>query len=156
MQERIEKNSKYFRSIEMLGGHPILRVCYPDKWSVFPSIDESIKVTRSDTAPNEWFYYSTDENVTLNDMFNLMEQTVEVNLSAIAKIELLKVKMEELKAVFGAETLDRLQRLKFVIEDDEQPKQTKKNRKKKQEQKKVESKPQEEEYVMIEERTDGL
>lgn len=124
IQDRIKNNAEYFRSIEMAGLYPIVRVWFPEKWGVFPSKDERIKITRSEDTANEWYYYTTDETVGLDDMFDLMEQTINVNLSAIAKVELLKVKIEELKHVFSEESLEKLQTLTFKFED------VKKNRRK--------------------------
>lgn len=116
IQDRIRKNSEYFRSIEMASTYPILRVKYPEKWGVYPSNDGRIKVTRSEDTPNEWYYYTTDESVTLDNMFDMLEQTVDMNLSAISKIQLLKEKVEELKELFSSETLERLQTLYFGFE----------------------------------------
>lgn len=102
----------------MLGGHPILKVCYPEKWSISNSLNENIKVAKSEDYTNEWFYYSVDENITLDDLFELVEQTANINLSAIAKFELLKAKINELKEFFSAHNLEELERMKFVVEEE--------------------------------------
>lgn len=131
LQDRIIKNAQYFKGIEMMGQYPILKVSYPPKWGVFPSENDTIKVAKSEDTPNEWFYYTTLESVTLDDMFDLMENTIKVNLSAIAKIELLKLKIEELKVLFSNESLERLQTLQFTITDENEKKPKKQKRKKK-------------------------
>ena len=117
----------------MLGGHPILKVCYPEKWSISSSLNENIKVAKSEDYPNEWFYYSVDENVTLDDLFELVEQTANINLSAIAKFELLKAKINELKEFFSAHNLEELERMKFVVEEEVLAKPKKARGKKKKE-----------------------
>lgn len=115
LQERINKISQYFKSMEITNNTLIVRVKYNNKWGVYPSDDEKIKVTKSDDAPNEWYYYGKVEDVTIDDIFDLIENTIEMNLSAAAKLELLNSKFEELKMLFASESLERLATLKFVL-----------------------------------------
>lgn len=115
LQERINKISQYFRSMEMTNGIIIIKVQYNNKWGVYPSDDNKIKVAKSEDTPNEWFYYGNFSEVTIDDIFDLIENTIEMNLSAAAKLELLNNKFEELKNLFATESLERLSTLKFVL-----------------------------------------
>lgn len=115
LQERINKISQYFRSMEMTNGIIIIKVQYNNKWGVYPSDDNKIKVAKSEDTPNEWFYYGNFNDITVDDVFDLIENTIEMNLSAAAKLELLNSKFEELKNLFATESLERLSTLKFVL-----------------------------------------
>lgn len=115
LQERINKISQYFRSMEMTNGIIIIKVQYNNKWGVYPSDDNKIKVAKSEDTPNEWFYYGNFNDITVDDIFDLIENTIEMNLSAAAKLELLNNKFEELKNLFATESLERLSTLKFVL-----------------------------------------
>lgn len=115
LQERINKISQYFRSMEMTNGVIIIKVQYNNKWGVYPSDDNKIKVAKSEDTPNEWFYYGNFNDITVDDIFDLIENTIEMNLSAAAKLELLNSKFEELKNLFATESLERLSTLKFVL-----------------------------------------
>lgn len=115
LQERINKISQYFRSMEMTNGIIIIKVQYNNKWGVYPSDDNKIKVAKSEDTQNEWFYYGNFNDVTVDDIFDLIENTIEMNLSAAAKLELLNNKFEELKNLFATESLERLSTLKFVL-----------------------------------------
>lgn len=115
LQERINKISQYFRSMEMTNGIIIIKVQYNNKWGVYPSDDNNIKVAKSEDTPNEWFYYGNFNDITVDDIFDLIENTIEMNLSAAAKLELLNSKFEELKNLFATESLERLSTLKFVL-----------------------------------------
>lgn len=115
LQERINKISQYFRSMEMTNGIIIIKVQYNNKWGVYPSDDNKIKVAKSEDTPNEWFYYGNFNDITVDDIFDLIENTIEMNLSAAAKLELLNSKFEELKNLFATESLERLSTLKFVL-----------------------------------------
>ena len=115
LQERINKISQYFRSMEMTNGIIIIKVQHNNKWGVYPSDDNKIKVAKSEDTPNEWFYYGNFNDITVDDIFDLIENTIEMNLSAAAKLELLNSKFEELKNLFATESLERLSTLKFVL-----------------------------------------
>lgn len=115
LQERINKISQYFRSMEMTNGVIIIKVQYNNKWGVYPSDDNKIKVAKSEETTNEWFYYGNFNDITVDDIFDLIENTIEMNLSAAAKLELLNSKFEELKNLFATESLERLSTLKFVL-----------------------------------------
>lgn len=117
LQDRINRISQYFKGMEMTNNLWIIRVQYGDRWGVYPSDDNSIKVAKSEEVPNEWFYYGNAIEVSVDDIFDLIENTIEVNLSAAAKLELLSAKFEELKKLFATETLERLNTLQFVITD---------------------------------------
>ena len=101
--------------MEMTNGIIIIKVQYNNKWGVYPSDDNKIKVAKSEDTPNEWFYYGNFNDITVDDIFDLIENTIEMNLSAAAKLELLNSKFEELKNLFATESLERLSTLKFVL-----------------------------------------
>lgn len=126
LQERINKISQYFRSMEMTNGIIIIKVQYNNKWGVYPSDDNKIKVAKSEDTPNEWFYYGNFNDITVDDIFDLIENTIEMNLSAAAKLELLNSKFEELKNLFATESLERLSTLKFVLSNKKSYRKSKK------------------------------
>ena len=128
LQERIQKNEKYFRGLEIVNNTVIIKVLYGEKWGAYPSQDEIIKVAKSDDVKNEWFYYADYTYTVIDDIFNLIEETIEMNLSAIERLELFNVKMEELKTLFANEPLQKLKTLSFQFEE---IKKTKKNKSKK-------------------------
>jgi hypothetical protein len=117
LQERIQKNEKYFRGMEIVNNTVIIKVLYGEKWGAYPSQDEVIKVAKSEDTPNEWFYYADYTYTVIDDIFNLIEETIEMNLSAIERLELFNVKMEELKTLFANEPLQKLKTLSFQFEE---------------------------------------
>ena len=58
-------------------------------------------------------------------MFDLIDNTIEMNVSAEAKLELLNTKFDELKHLFATEQLEKLQTLTFVFNE---PKKIKKGK----------------------------
>jgi hypothetical protein len=130
LQERIQKNEKYFRGMEIVNNTVIIKVLYGEKWGAYPSQDEIIKVAKSDEVKNEWFYYADYTYTVIDDIFNLIEETIEMNLSAIERLELFNVKMEELKTLFANESLQKLKTLSFQFEEVKKIKKNKSKKKK--------------------------
>lgn len=131
LQDRIKKNAKYFRGMEMENGFLIVKVLYEDKWGVYSREDESVKVAKSTEINNEWYYYGDFDVITFDDVFDLIEETIEMNLSAIAKIELLNEKFNELKTIFATEKLEKLKTLYFAFDEVINKPKRKYNKKKK-------------------------
>lgn len=132
--------------VEMTGGLNIVRVVFEPKWVVYGNDDESIKVARSEERDGEWFYYGNADVVDIEDIIDLIDQTIEHNESILAKIELLREKIEELKELFNEKSLNELRTLRFEFD---KPKKkpssgTKKGTTRK---KKVKEEPKEEEVV---------
>ena len=122
LQDRIKAINSYFVGIESYNDALIIRVRYPERWGVYNSNDDTIKVVKSEEAVNEYYYYGDVKDIDLDRIFDLIEETIQMNQDVIKKIELLKVKMNELKELFDTKTLDELNTLKFVTES---PKATK-------------------------------
>ena len=127
LQERIKKNEVYFRGMEIVNNTAIIKVLYGEKWGAYPSPDEKIKVAKSEEVPNEWFYYSDYTYTVIDEIFDLIEETVDMNLSAIERLGLFNQKMEELKELFANEPLPKLKTLTFHFEE-EKPKRNKKKK----------------------------
>lgn len=126
VEDYISKIGEYFEGIERYNDALIVRVKLPERWGVYPSSDERIKVAPSEEVPNEYYYYGSSNDVNLEDIFQLIIETIQMNKDVLLKIELLKEKVQELKELFDTKPLEELKTLKFVTE---QPKKTKAKRK---------------------------
>ena len=118
LQDEIKKLGDYFRGIEYFNDALIVKVNFPPRWQVYTSIDGNIKPAKSEKAIGEYFYYGDMNKVSLDDIFGLIEETIDANKDAELKIQLLNDKVAELKELFKREPYERLSRLKFVIEEE--------------------------------------
>ena len=125
LQDEILKLGDYFRGIEYFNDALIVKVNFPTRWQVYPSIDGNIKPAKSENEVGGYFYYGDMNKVSLDDIFGLIEETIEANKDAELKIQFLNEKVMELKELFKREPYERLSRLKFVIEDEVKEKKTK-------------------------------
>ena len=126
VEDYISKIGEYFEGIERYNDALIVRVKLPERWGTYPSSDERIKVAKSEEVPNEYYYYGSSNDVNLEDIFQLILETIQMNKDVLLKIELLKEKVQELKELFDTKPLDELKTLKFVTE---KPKKAKTSRK---------------------------
>lgn len=115
MQERIKDISEYFRGFEFVQNLLIIKVQYKDKWDVFGTKDESIKVAPDDKDKNVYFYYG-ENTIEYDAFFNLIETTIRYNMEKEEKVALLREKMNELKELFLNENMETLKTLKFTFE----------------------------------------
>lgn len=106
--------------MEIIDGKWVVCVRYSSKWGAYPSDDGKIRALADDNAPDTYWYYAKDENINIDDIFNLIEETIQTNLDAIKKADLFKQKVEELKSVFSDETnsTSKLETLRFVFQEE--------------------------------------
>lgn len=117
LQNKIELIKPYFRSLETYNDALIIRVQFPPKWAVFPSDDGKIKAAPSDQKAYEYFYYGDSNKVSLDDIFDFIKETIEVNQSIEEKAKLLVEKTKELQELFETTPLEKLKTLNFVMKD---------------------------------------
>lgn len=129
LQDRIKEIKPYFKGIEIKENLFIVKINFPQGWNAYDREDGIIKAAKSDVAENEWFYYANVDEVDLNDIFDLIQDTIKNNEEIYQKIELMKIKMGELKELFQNESLEKLQTIKFVFET-VKPKRVSKRKKK--------------------------
>lgn len=119
LQERLSKIREYFVGMEMYNGLWVVRVKYRPKWGAYPPENGRIKVVSDENESDLWWYCANDEDVEIDSIIDLIEETIETNMEAIKKVELFKLKASELKQIFSDESisLKKLQTLKFVFDD---------------------------------------
>ena len=141
LQDKIELIKPYFRSLETYNDALIIRVQFPPKYAVFPSDDGKIKAAPSDQKAYEYFYYGDGNEVSLEDIFDFIKNTIEVNQSLEIKAKLLVEKAKELQELFEVTPLEKLKTLKFAMEDVKKPKAKRKYTKRKKAQENVKEEP---------------
>ena len=131
LQNEILSIQEYFRSVEYYGDHIVVKVEFPKRWHVYSSLDEKIKAIPDDNIPNIFFYFTNINDSSLEDVFDLIRETIDTNVNALKKVEMMKERMNELKELFSTHSIEELKGLKFVLEDSKSKPKRKYNRKKK-------------------------
>lgn len=116
--QNINKIKEYFQSMDIYEGRWVITVKYRPKWGAYSSDDGRIKVGPDERTPDVWLYCAADDTVEVDEIIDLIEETVQTNLEAIKKVELFKLKANELKQLFSDESISfkKLQTLKFVFD----------------------------------------
>ena len=91
VEDYISKIGEYFEGIERYNDALIVRVKLPERWGVYPSSDERIKVTPSEEVPNEYYYYGSSNDVNLEDIFqtktHILMRFLELNSKVITSMQ---------------------------------------------------------------------
>ena len=119
LQDRLNKIKDYFQSIEQFEGKWVICVKYKPKWGAYPSEGGKINAVPDENTPDVWWYYGKDDKVDIDSIFDLIDETIQTNLDAIRKVELFKLKAEELKRIFSDDSISfkKLQTLRFVFDE---------------------------------------
>ena len=135
LQDRLNKIKDYFQSIEQFDGKWVICVKYKPKWGAYPSEGGKINAVPDENTPDVWWYYGKDDKVDIDSIFDLIDETIQTNLDAIRKVELFKLKAEELKRIFSDDSISfkKLQTLRFVFDEkiamnDSKPKKGKRSK----------------------------
>lgn len=111
----------------------MVTLTYGKKWTVqLPPEEPKQKVMCAKVREDGTYCYMTETNNGLDPVFELIDNTIQYNEDIEKKVELLKVKAEELKELFANCTYDELLMLKFVIEKPQEPSVQKNKRQSKQ------------------------
>lgn len=95
----------------------MVSLTYGKKWTVLtPTEHSEQKVMCAKIKEDNTYCYMTETRNGLEPVFALIDETIQYNEELEKKVELLKVKAEELKELFANCTYDKLLMLKFVIE----------------------------------------
>lgn len=94
----------------------MVTVTYGKKWAVQMPAETNSKVMCAKVREDGTYCYMTETSNGLEPVFGLIDSTIRYNEELEKKVELLKVKAEELKELFSSKSYDELLRLKFVIE----------------------------------------
>jgi hypothetical protein len=118
VNSRIKNIGKYFGVFNVHEGTVCVGVTFPDKWTLFDveticnEFHVQIQVKDGTT------FFLCDINDGFDPVFDAVDFIIEQNRALEEKTALLKEKVEELRVLFETESLDKLQTLHFVFDED--------------------------------------
>ena len=130
-ENRLKKLNTYDVSFEIKQGYYHIALKYDDGWSILDSDNENIYIQEKNGFHH---YIASADNVKIDDLFNIIDATIEYNLDLQKKLILFKEKTEELQEIFSNEDYETLKTIEFKITKKEAKKKiVRKPRKKTQE-----------------------
>ncbi len=120
IQERLNDLRPYVTGIRFVKDMGVVDVVLKEGWDVYES--DSVTYKPSQNNKNYFMFYPVDQGSNDFDMIlDHVEGIISGNMENEHKLVLLKAKIEELKMWFNTKPLSELERLKFIIEDIEEP-----------------------------------
>ena len=132
LEEKIEKLKNVWSVIRRSDdGRYLVGVTFPDGYGVYNSADDRIHVLDDTKGESGLYWYvAQDLSVTVSDVIEFIDNTVDANMEAIKKAKLYELKVNELRNFFADTDMSysELEALTFKFKEDaktkEQPAQT--------------------------------
>ena len=114
-QDRIKKIEEYRPDISFKDGACVLKIRFKNGWRVIePRDPETIAYAEDSSVAGMWWYVVKLDDV--DELFDLIDDTIEANMEMEKKRELYKEKVGELKELFLSDiTFDKLSTLQFTF-----------------------------------------
>lgn len=121
-EKRIKELSNYDISFEIKQGYYHIAIKYDEGWNILSPENEAIYLEERNGI---YHYIASTDSVKIEDIFNVIDSTIEYNLDLQKKLILFKQKTEELQQLFSNEDYDVLQTIEFTLKKKKETKKTK-------------------------------
>ena len=120
IKERLNNLRPYVRGVRFVKDMAVVDVVFKDGWDVYENSIVTYKPSKS--SKNYFMFFPMDQESSDFDLLlDHIEDIIESNIERENKLVLLKAKVEELKVLFDSKPLTELERLKFKIEEIDEP-----------------------------------
>lgn len=117
LQNELQALQPYLVGIRYMENIPIVEAVFKEGW-VLPE-NKNIERVKAENESNHFMLFSQIKGIGLDEILNYLETIIKLNIEREKKVELLKIKVQELKEIFLKNTLSKLQKLKFSFNEDE-------------------------------------
>jgi hypothetical protein len=115
IQERLNKLKPYVKGMRFVNTTAVVDVQLKGNWNILDS--DKISVKKGKTEENYFMFFSEDESISFDDILDHVEKVINVNIENEKKLELIKIKIEELKRYFENKSLEVLKTLRFEFDE---------------------------------------
>ena len=119
IQEKLNALRPYVTGIRFVKDLPVVDLILRERWNMFES--DIITYKPSASNPNYFMVFPKNPKDNIDVVLEHVKEIIKVNIEKEKKLILLKAKIEELKVLFNNKSLSDLERLKFVIENINEP-----------------------------------
>ena len=117
MFEKILKELRPFvTGIRFVKDLPVVDLILKEGWDMFES--ETILFKNSSNTKNYYIVYPDNVEDSIDNILGHVKRVIEYNIEKENKLQLLKLKIEELKTLFKSTKLSKLDKLKFSFEEE--------------------------------------
>lgn len=115
IQEKLNSLRPYVTGIRFVKDLPVVDLVIKEGWNMFETDNVSYKP--SSNNKNYFMVFPKNPKDNIDIVVTHVENIINVNIENENKLSLLKVKIEELKRLFGDKKLTDLEKLKFVFDE---------------------------------------
>ena len=115
IQNRLDKLMPYVKGMRFVKNTAVVDVQLKENWTIVKS--DKILYQKGKNEENYFMFFSEGGSSTFDDILDFVEKTINFNIENEKKLELIKVKIEELKRHFETKSLDVLRTLKFGFDE---------------------------------------
>lgn len=119
LQDILMKLSAYSVGCRILNGNFLINIIYDDGWKVIPPENEKIEFEQ---RGNITYYAASLNEVSFDDVFESIKETIDYNIDLQRKVTLYKTKVDELQEIFANESLEKLRTITFIFDEKKKPK----------------------------------
>lgn len=109
-EKRLKDLSDYEIAFEIKKGYYHVSLKYKNNWEVITPDNDLIYL---EERGGVYHYIASTDSVFVNDIFKLIDDTIDYNIDLQRKLELFKKKTEELREIFANENFDVLETIEF-------------------------------------------
>lgn len=119
LQDILMKLSAYSVGCRIINGNFMINITYDEGWKVIPPENEKIEFEQ---RGNITYYAASINEVSFDDVFESIKETIDYNIDLQRKVTLYKAKVDELQEIFANESLDKLRTITFIFDEKKKPK----------------------------------
>jgi hypothetical protein len=117
IQKTLDSLQPYVIGIRYVEGVALVDAVFKEGWTV--SDDPNIKKIKGGDEHNYFMFYSEQPNIGVDELLSHIDKVIKANQEREKKHDLLRIKVNELKELFKKTSLAKLNRLKFVISEED-------------------------------------
>jgi len=111
-ENKLKELGNYNIAFEIRQGYYHISIMYQDSWDIIMPENENIYLEKRNGT---YHYIAATESVSIDDMFECVDNTINYNKDLEKKLELFKQKTAELQELFAKENYERLKTIEFVF-----------------------------------------
>lgn len=115
IQDKLNSLRPYVTGIRFVKDLPVVDLVIKEGWNMFETDNVSYKP--SSNNKNYFMVFPKNPKETIDIVVAHVENVININVENENKLTLLKVKIEELKRLFGEKKLEQLENLKFAFDE---------------------------------------
>jgi len=115
IKDKLNSLRPYVTGIRFVKDLPVVDLVIKEGWNMFETDNVSYKPSSSNK--NYFMVFPKNPKESIDIVVTHVENVININIENENKLTLLKVKIEELKSLFGEKKLEQLENLKFVFDE---------------------------------------